>query len=65
MQNSLPASANDAIRLSLQIAAHYARALVLSRVGQLADATREFERAVALRRAITFYGGSRKRPSVE
>src|SRR2546425_480611 len=50
MQNSLPASANDAIRMSPSgPQARSARALVLSRVGQLADATREFERAVALR----------------
>src|SRR2546421_2391157 len=50
MQNSLPASANDSIRLSpSDPQAHYARALVLSRLGQLDDATREFERAVALR----------------
>ena len=50
MQNSLPGSANDAIRLSpSDPQAHYARALLLSRAGQLADATREFERAVELR----------------
>ena len=50
MQNSLPTSANDAIRLSpSDPQAHYARALVLSRLGQGADAIREFERAAALR----------------
>jgi len=50
MQNSLPASANDSVRLSpSDPQAHYARALVLSRLGQVDEATREFERAVALR----------------
>jgi len=50
MQNSLRASASEAIRLSpTDPQGHYALALVLSRVGQLDDATREFESAVTLR----------------
>jgi hypothetical protein len=50
MQNSLRDSASEAIRLSpTDPQGHYALALVLSRVGQLDDATREFERAVTLR----------------
>ncbi len=50
VQNSLRDSASEAIRLSpSDPQGHYALALVLSRVGQHDDATREFERAITLR----------------
>jgi tetratricopeptide (TPR) repeat protein len=50
MQKNMPALADDAIRLSTSDPqSHYARALVLSRLGQLADAVSEFETAAALR----------------
>jgi tetratricopeptide (TPR) repeat protein len=49
-QNSLPALASEAVRLSpSDPQAHYARAVVLSKLGRLADAIKEFENAVALR----------------
>src|ERR1700730_225294 len=52
MQNSLRASASEAIRLSPSAPqGHYALALVLSRVGHFDDASREFERAVSLRQS--------------
>jgi tetratricopeptide (TPR) repeat protein len=50
MQDGRIALVNQAVRVGPSDPfAHYARALVLSQPGQLADATKEFEKAVALR----------------
>lgn len=50
LENNLPALASEAVHISpSNPKAHYARAVVLSNVGQLSEATGEFESAVALR----------------